>query len=70
VSVTPYEPEWEGFVTLGNCVTTHLPAKVCANEELCQILFLRPEDAREVSYSDRKGKFWKRQEVTLSKLQG
>src|SRR5258705_7810180 len=31
VNVTPFEPEWEGFVTLENSNTTPLPAKICAN---------------------------------------
>ena len=40
VNVTPFEPEWEGFVTLEISNTTPLPAKIYANEGLCQILFL------------------------------
>ena len=32
VNVTPFEPEWEGFVTLEISNTTPLPAKVYANE--------------------------------------
>ena len=39
VNVTPFEPEWEGFVTLEISNTTPLPAKIYANEGLCQILF-------------------------------
>ncbi len=42
VNVTPFEPEWEGFVTLEISNTTPLPAKVYANEGLCQILFSAP----------------------------
>ena len=40
MNVTPFEPEWEGFVTLEISNTTPLPAKIYANEGLCQILFL------------------------------
>ena len=32
VNVTPFEPEWEGFVTLEISNTTPLPARVYANE--------------------------------------
>src|SRR5207302_111146 len=32
VNVTPFEPEWEGFVTLEISNTTPLPAKIYANE--------------------------------------
>src|SRR6476469_99627 len=31
VNVTPFEPEWEGFVTLEISNTTPLPAKIYAN---------------------------------------
>jgi dCTP deaminase len=53
VNVTPFEPEWEGFVTLEISNTTPLPAKVYANEGLCQILFFRSDEACEISYADR-----------------
>ena len=56
VNVTPFEPEWEGFVTLEISNTTPLPAKVYANEGLCQILFFQSDEVCEVSYADRKGK--------------
>jgi dCTP deaminase len=68
VNVTPLEPEWEGFVTLEISNTTPLPAKVYANEGLCQFLFLKGEGPCEVSYADRKGKYMKQTGVTLPKL--
>ena len=40
VNVTPFEPEWEGFVTLEISNTTPLPARIYANEGLCQISVL------------------------------
>ena len=36
VNVTPFEPEWEGFVTLEISNTTPLPAKIYANEGLAR----------------------------------
>src|SRR5450631_1801127 len=68
VNVTPFEPEWEGFVTLEISNTTPLPAKVYANEGLCQILFFRSDEACEVSYADRKGKYQGQQGIVLPKL--
>jgi dCTP deaminase len=68
VNVTPLEPEWEGYVTLEISNTTPLPAKVYANEGLCQFLFLKGEGPCEVSYADRKGKYMKQTGVTLPKL--
>ena len=68
VNVTPFEPEWEGFVTLEISNTTPLPAKVYANEGLCQILFFRSDEPCEVSYADRKGKYQNQQGIVLPKL--
>ena len=55
VNVTPFEPEWEGFVTLEISNTTPLPATIYANEGLCQIIFFQSDEVCEVSYADRKG---------------
>ncbi len=68
VNVTPFEPEWEGFVTLEISNTTPLPAKVYANEGLCQILFFQSDEFCEVSYADRKGKYQGQQGIVLPKL--
>jgi dCTP deaminase len=68
VNVTPFEPEWEGFATLEISNTTPLPARVYANEGLCQILFFRSDEACEISYADRKGKYQKQQGIVLPKL--
>jgi len=57
VNVTPFEPEWEGFVTLEISNTTPLPARIYANEGLCQILFFQSDEICETSYKDRKGKY-------------
>ena len=68
VNVTPLEPEWEGFVTLEISNTTPLPARIYANEGLCQILFFQSDEVCEVSYADRKGKYQKQQGIVLPKL--
>ena len=68
VNVTPFEPEWEGFVTLEISNTTPLPARVYANEGLCQILFFQSDEVCEVSYADRKGKYQNQQGIVLPKL--
>ncbi len=68
VNVTPFEPEWEGFVTLEISNTTPLPAKIYANEGLCQILFFQSDEACETSYADRGGKYQKQQGIVLPKL--
>jgi dCTP deaminase len=68
VNVTPFEPEWEGFVTLEISNTTPLPAKIYANEGLCQIIFFQSDEVCETSYADRKGKYQAQKGIVLPKL--
>ena len=67
-NVTPFEPEWEGYVTLEISNTTPLPAKIYANEGIAQVLFFKGEEAPEVSYKDKGGKYQKQVGVTLPRL--
>jgi dCTP deaminase len=57
VNVTPFEPEWEGYVTVSIANTTSRPVRVFANEGLCQVLFFQSDEPCEISYKDRKGKY-------------
>lgn len=68
VNVTPLEPEWEGHVTLEFSNTTPLPAKIYANEGVCQFLFLKGDSEPEISYKDRAGKYMGQTGVTPPKL--
>ena len=68
VNVTPFEPEWEGYVTLEISNTTPLPAKVYANEGLAQVLFFEADEACEQSYADKKGKYQGQTGVTPPKM--
>lgn len=65
VNVTPFEPEWEGFVTLEFSNTTPLPAKIYANEGCAQVLFFEGDEECETSYRDRGGKYQGQVGVTL-----
>lgn len=65
VNVTPFEPEWEGYVTLEISNTTPLPAKIYANEGLAQVLFYQGAEDCEVSYADRGGKYMGQTHITL-----
>ena len=67
VNVTPFEPEWEGHVTLEFSNTTPLPAKIYANEGVAQVLFFEADEDCEVSYRDRGGKYQGQTGVTLPK---
>ena len=68
VNVTPFEPEWEGHVTLEISNTTPLPAKIYANEGIAQVLFFQSDEPCEVSYKDKKGKYQAQRGVTLPKI--
>ena len=67
VNVTPFEPEWEGYVTLEFSNTTPLPAKIYANEGVAQVIFFEADEECEVSYKDRAGKYMGQTGVTLPK---
>lgn len=68
VNVTPFEPEWEGFVTLEISNTTPLPAKIYANEGIAQVLFFQADEPCRISYADKKGKYQKQQQIELPRL--
>ena len=68
VNVTPFEPEWEGQVTLEISNTTPLPAKIYANEGLAQVIFFKSEQHCDVSYADRQGKYMKQKGITIPKM--
>jgi len=67
-NVTPFEPEWEGYVTLEISNTTPLPAKIYANEGIAQVLFFEGDEEPLVSYRDKKGKYQGQVGVTLPKI--
>jgi len=68
VNVTPFEPEWEGFVTLEISNTTPLPARIYANEGIAQVLFFEADEECQISYADKKGKYQSQQAIVLPKL--
>jgi len=68
VNVTPFEPEWEGFVTLEISNTTPLPARIYANEGIAQVLFFEADEVCQVSYADKKGKYQRQQSIVLPKV--
>ncbi len=68
VNVTPFEPEWEGYVTLEISNTTPLPARIYSNEGIAQVLFFEADEECLISYADKKGKYQKQQTIELPKL--
>ncbi len=68
VNVTPFEPEWEGIVTLEVSNTTPLPAKIYANEGIAQVLFFESDEPCETSYADKRGKYQAQAGLTLPRM--
>jgi dCTP deaminase len=68
VNVTPFEPEWEGYVTLEISNTTPLPARIYAGEGIAQVLFFQADEPCLVSYADKKGKYQRQQAIELPRL--
>jgi len=68
VNVTPFEPEWEGFVTVSIANTTPVPVRIFADEGLCQVLFFQSDEPCEVSYKDRKGKYQAQKKIEFGRL--
>ena len=68
VNVTPFEPEWEGHVTLEISNTTPLPARIYANEGLAQVVFFLGNEMCETSYADRAGKYMGQRGITIPRM--
>jgi dCTP deaminase len=68
VNVTPFEPEFEGHITIEISNTTPLPAKIYANEGIAQVLFLQGDEMCETSYRDKKGKYQGQEGITLPRI--
>lgn len=68
VNVTPFEPGFEGHITIEISNTTPLPAKIYANEGIAQVLFLQGDTPCEVTYADKKGKYQSQTGITLPRI--
>jgi dCTP deaminase len=68
VNVTPFEPEWEGFVTMAILNTSPVPVRIYANEGIAQVIFLKADEVCETSYADKKGKYQAQKTITAAKV--
>lgn len=68
VNVTPFEPEFEGHITIEISNTTPLPAKIYSNEGIAQVLFFSGDEECAVSYKDKNGKYQKQTGITLPRI--
>ncbi|OGL42048.1 MAG: dCTP deaminase [Candidatus Schekmanbacteria bacterium RBG_13_48_7] len=63
LNVTPFEPEWEGFVTISIANTGSNPAKLYAGEGIAQVIFFTSDENCAISYADRKGKYQAQKDI-------
>jgi dCTP deaminase len=68
VNVTPFEPGWEGYATLCIANIGARTVRLYAGEGIAQVLFLESDQACEVTYADRKGKYQAQGEITPARL--
>ncbi|MBN1823366.1 MAG: dCTP deaminase [Endomicrobiales bacterium] len=68
VNVTPFEPEWEGYVTMSISNTSPVPVKLYCNEGIAQVIFLEASEVCGVSYADKKGKYQSQKTITHAKI--
>lgn len=68
VNVTPFEPEWEGFVTMSIVNVAPVPARIYAAEGIAQVLFFEADSVCSRSYRDRKGKYQAQQGIVTSRI--
>jgi len=69
VNVTPFEPEWEGFVTISIANLTGVPSKIYAFEGIAQVIFLKAEQVCGTSYADKKGKYQAQKNITTARIE-
>lgn len=67
-NITPFEPEWEGFVTMSLVNTGPAPVRVYSGEGIAQVIFLAAEETCTVSYRDRKGKYQAQKDIVFAKV--
>ncbi len=68
VNVTPFEPGWEGNATLCIANVGSRPVRLYACEGIAQVLFFESDEACEISYADKQGKYQAQQDITPARL--
>jgi len=69
LNVTPFEPTWRGVPTLEISNTSPVPAVVYANEGIGQVIFFWSDDAPNVAYEDKGGKYQdQKAEIVLPRM--
>lgn len=67
-NITPFEPEWEGYVTLMIANGGQQTVRIYTGEGIAQVLFLAASEVCETSYADKKGKYQAQTNITHARL--
>ncbi len=68
VNVTPFEPEWQGYVTISISNTAPVPTRIHAGEGIAQVLFFESDQECRVSYADKKGRYQNQQDIKTATM--
>src|SRR5947208_15049277 len=68
VNTTPLEAGWMGRLVVELANLADLPLRIYVNEGIGQVVFLESDEACDVSYEDRGGKYQGQTGLTYSKL--
>jgi dCTP deaminase len=68
VNVTPFEPGWEGYATLCIANIGPRPVRLHAGEGIAQVVFFESDEACEVTYADKRGKYQAQRNITPARL--
>jgi dCTP deaminase len=68
VNTTPLEAGWTGRLVVELANLADLPLRVYVNEGIGQVVFLQSDEACDISYSDRGGKYQNQTGLTYSRL--
>lgn len=68
VNVTPIEPGFAGSVVVEISNSTPLPMKIHAGHGIAQFLFFESDEACEISYADKGGKYQNQKGVVTPKM--
>lgn len=69
VNITPFEPEWEGYVTMAIFNTGPAPVRVYSGEGVAQVIFLAADAVCTRSYRDRKGKYQAQKNIVTARIE-
>jgi len=68
VNTTPLEAGWTGRLVVELANLADLPLRVYVNEGIGQVVFLQSDEACDISYEDRGGKYQHQTGLTYSRL--